>query len=541
MEALVIAVLAMLAIAVSTQLGPRLGVATPLILVALGWLASLPNFVPDVEVDPEWIIVGILPPLLYGAAVAMPTTEFRREFRQISGLSVALVVMTTLGMGFFLHWLIPDLALPWAFALGAILSPTDPVAIGIVKKLGISPRVIALLEGESLLNDATALVLLRTAVGAAAAAAFSPLGIIGDLVFAISVAVVIGWVVGWLNVRIRARVHDPTVNTVISFTVPFLAAIPAELLHASGLVAAVVAGLVTGASSTRRLSPQHRVSDMQNWRTVELLLEGAVYLIMGLELTAVIHDVQEQQAHSVQSALGFAALALLAALTLRAGYTVPLLVGMRRAADRAQRIKPRLKEVRSRLDAGEKLPPRNSAKGLVFQVRHSIEPDREAIRRRIKRYENDVDYLLRQRLGWREGAVVVWSGMRGVATIAAAQTLPSNTPGRSLLILIAFFVAIGSLAIQGGTVGYLVRWVKPAMGPTPAEEAEELRALDHALADIIATQPRPLVLNEKDARLAHLKAEREALLQLQQLGTFSSAALESRLHSIDVEQLHLEL
>jgi NhaP-type Na+/H+ or K+/H+ antiporter len=540
-EALVIAVLALLAIAVSTQLGPRVGVATPLILVGLGWLASLPSFVPDVEVDPEWIIAGILPPLLYGAAVSMPTTEFRREFRQISGLSVALVVITTLGMGFFLHWLIPDLALPWAFALGAILSPTDPVAIGIVKKLGISPRVIALLEGESLLNDATALVLLRTAVGAAAAAAFAPLGIIGDLIFAIAVAVVIGWVVGWLNVRIRARVQDPTVNTVISFTVPFLASIPAELLHASGLVAAVVAGLVTGASSTRRLSPQHRISDLQNWRTVELLLEGAVYLIMGLELTAVIHDVQEAQTHSVASALGFAGLALLAALVLRAGYTVPLLLGMRRAAERARRLAPRLNDVRDRLDAGETLPQRKSAKGIVFQVRHSIEPDRDAIRRRIKRYENDVDYMLRQKLGWREGAVVVWAGMRGVATIAASQTLPSDTPGRSLLILIAFFVAIGSLVIQGGTVGYLVRWVKPAMGPGPEEEAHEQRTLDHALADIIATQPRPLMLNEKDARLAHLKAEREALLQLQQLGAFSSVALASRLHAIDVEQLHLEL
>jgi CPA1 family monovalent cation:H+ antiporter len=131
--------------------------------------------------------------------------------------------------------------------------------------------------------------------------------------------------------------------------------------------------------------------------------------------------------------------------------------------------------------------------------------------------------------------------MRGVATIAASQTLPSNTPGRSLLILIAFFVAIGSLVIQGGTVGYLVRWVKPAMGPGVEEEAHEQRTLDHALADIIATQPRPLMLNEKDARLAHLKAEREALLQLQQLGAFSSVALASRLHAIDVEQLHLEL
>ncbi|MFO7245013.1 MAG: cation:proton antiporter [Actinomycetes bacterium] len=332
MEALVIATLALLAIAASTQLGPRVGLATPLILVALGWLASLPSFVPDVEVDPEWILAGILPPLLYGAAVSMPTTEFRREFRQISGLSVALVAMTTLGMGFFLHWLIPDLALPWAFALGAILSPTDPVAIGIVKKLGISPRVVALLEGESLLNDATALVLLRTAVGAA-----------------------------------------------------------------------VVAGLITGASDVRHLSPQHRISDHQNWRTVELVLEGAVYLIMGLELTAVIHDVQENASHSIGGAVGYAALALVACLVLRAGYTVPLLAGMRRAAARARRVAPRITEVRNRIESGDAVIIAGGPRGMFGAMRHALEPDREAIRRRIRRYENDIDYMLRQNLGWREG------------------------------------------------------------------------------------------------------------------------------------------
>jgi len=303
--------------------------------------------------------------------------------------------MTTLGMGFFLHWLIPDLALPWAFALGAILSPTDPVAIGIVKKLGISPRVVALLEGESLLNDATALVLLRTAVGAA-----------------------------------------------------------------------VVAGLITGASDVRHLSPQHRISDHQNWRTVELVLEGAVYLIMGLELTAVIHDVQENASHSIGGAVGYAALALVACLVLRAGYTVPLLAGMRRAAARARRVAPRITEVRNRIESGDAVIIAGGPRGMFGAMRHALEPDREAIRRRIRRYENDIDYMLRQNLGWREGAVVVWSGMRGVATIAAAQTLPSDTPGRSTLIFIAFLVA---------------------------------------------------------------------------LGTFSSAALEERLHSIDVEQLHLAL
>jgi len=545
MEVLVVATLALLAIAVSTQMGPRVGIATPLILVGLGYLASLPHFVPDVVVNPEWILAGVLPPLLYGAAVAMPTTEFRREFKQISGLSVALVAMTTVGMGFFLHWLIPDLTLPWAFALGAILSPTDPVAIGIVKKLGISPRVIALLEGESLLNDATALVLLRTAVGAAAATTVAVWSVAWDLLFAIAAAALIGWVVGLVNVRVRAKVTDPTVNTVVSFTVPFLASIPAEFLHASGLVAAVVAGLVTGSQATSRLSPQHRVSDMQNWRTVELVLEGAVYLIMGLELTAVVHDVQEAHSHSIGSAVVVALLALVMTLVLRAGYTVPLLWGMKRASRRAQKVSPRVERVRSRLASGEPLLPPTTPTPQVTRALRRLAatsgPDREAIKHRLTRYANDIDYMVQQPLGWREGVVVTWSGMRGVATIAAAQTLPSTTPGRSYLVLIAFIVAIGSLVIQGGTVSRVLAWIKPAMGPTPAEVAAERKELDHALADLVATQPRPLALSEKDARLMHVRAEREGLLQLQALGTFSSDALEARLHAIDVEQLHLEL
>ncbi len=171
----------------------------------------------------------------------------------------------------------------------AIIAPTDAVVTALVRQAGGIHRVVAVLEGESLLNAATALVVLRAAI-AATAAAVSPWGVLRDFVFAVGVAVAIGALVGRLNLLVRSRVREATVNTVISFAVPFVAAIPAEALGASGLVAAAVAGLITGHGAIRHLPPQHRLSDAQNWRAIALILEGGVFLAMGLELSAVVAD-----------------------------------------------------------------------------------------------------------------------------------------------------------------------------------------------------------------------------------------------------------
>ena len=281
MELLIIGVLGMLGIAGASLIAPKLRIPAPLLLVFVGIVISFLPFVADFEVDPEWILAGILPPLLYSASVSMPTVDFRREFTTISGLSVALVVVSAVVLGFLFSWLIPGLGLAGGIALGAILSPTDAVATTIVKRVGVSPRIVTVLEGESLLNDATALVLLRCSAIAASAASVSLWTVLGDFAWAVFIAALIGLVIGVLNLFIRARVNDATVNTVISFTVPFLASLPAEALGGSGLVAAVVAGLITGMGSVKYLTPQHRISDEQNWRTVELLLESTRVLGHG--------------------------------------------------------------------------------------------------------------------------------------------------------------------------------------------------------------------------------------------------------------------
>ena len=154
MDILAWAVLGLLAIAAATSIGTWLGIAAPLLLTILGIAVSLMSFVPSVAIEPEWILAGVLPPLLYSAAVSMPTMEFRRDFTAISGLSVVLVVISSVVLGLLFAWLIPGLGTAGGIALGAIISPTAAVGISIMKRLGVSPRTVAVLEGESLLKDA---------------------------------------------------------------------------------------------------------------------------------------------------------------------------------------------------------------------------------------------------------------------------------------------------------------------------------------------------------------------------------------------------
>jgi CPA1 family monovalent cation:H+ antiporter len=549
MTVLIVAVLGVLAIAGATALGRRWGVATPLLLVAVGIGVSLLPFVPAVEIEPEWILAGVLPPLLYSASVSMPGMDFRREFTAIAGLSVLLVVLSSVILGAFFAWVIPDLGLAWGIALGAIVSPTDAVATSIVKRLGVSPRVVAILEGESLLNDATALVLLRAAI-AGTAATVSLWGVLGNFAFAVIVAVIIGLIVGKLNLVVRARVKDATVNTVISFTVPFIASIPAELLQASGLVAAVVAGLVTGRGAIRVQSPQHRLSDSQNWRTVELILEGAVFLTMGLELTAIIGDVEADHA-GIGVAIGLAASALVLTILVRAAFVGPLLAALQGSARRRARMKPRLATMQDRLEKPESERGelrRPGARRAASQAR--IDRVSSTVRRMLA----DIDYLVAQPLGWREGSIVVWAGMRGAITLAAAQTLPIDTPSRSVLVFIAFLVAGGSLLLQGGTLARVYSWVRPAPVDPAVEGLERVRLmalLDRAAEDARAAdagrernEPGDIRWPGEESKrlnLAIIAAQRTALLNARDDGAFSAASLGAALAVLDADQLSLEL
>lgn len=392
---LLVPVIGLLVIAGATALGPRLGLASPLLLVGTGVLVSLVPTMPEVEVRPELILAGVLPPLLYSASAAMPAMDFRRDFTAIGGMSVILVVVSTVVLGVFFANVIPGLSLGWGLALGAIVSPTDAVATSIAKRLGVAPRAVAILEGESLLNDGTALVLLRAAIAGAAASTAHFGDVLGTFFYDVVVAVLIGVLVGRLNLAVRSRVSDPTVNTVLSLTVPFIAYLPVEQLGASGLVAAVAAGLVTGHRAPRMLSPQHRQSDAQTWRTVEMVLEGAI-LMMGLEIRAVVGDVRAEH-DGIGSALAVAAVALALTLLVRAACVAPMFRALGAKTRRGERIKPKIETLHSRLGDAD------SRKADFW-------------RSRLRRQIADIDYFLAVPLGWREGSVLVWAGMRGAVT-----------------------------------------------------------------------------------------------------------------------------
>ena len=547
-ELLVVLVLGLLVIAGATVIGPRLGVASPLVLVAVGVAASFLPVFDAVHIEPEWILLGVLPPLLYSSAVSMPAMNFRREFGAIGGLSVLLVVGTALVLGLFFMLVIPDLGFAWGVALGAIVSPTDAVATSIVKKTSVSHRVVAILDGESLLNDATALVLLRTAI-VATAASFSFWGAVGTFAFSVIVAIIIGILVGAINLAVRRRLVDSTANTVISFTVPFIAAVPAELLGASGLVAAVVAGLLTGIRAPRELSPQNRLSDSQNWRTVELVLEGAVFLTMGLQVKSIIMDVEADHA-GVGPAVLIAAGALLLTILVRAAYVAPLLRILAAGARRSAKLRDRLEDMQGKMSTTE--GKQETFAEMSRRRRKPSERDLALFARRVTTGLADIEYFRRAPLGWRDGTAVVWAGMRGAVTVAAAQSLPVETPQRSVIVLIAFAVAMLSLLVQGATIGPLLRRIAPKTDPAAATEqaaAERARLVELFFAST-ASIPAPersgersleSFLAEKNYRLALIEAQRTALLDARDNGTFDADVLAGELANLDAAQIALEM
>jgi CPA1 family monovalent cation:H+ antiporter len=546
-ELLVVFVAALVVIAASAVVGPRIGIASPLVLVAIGVGASFLPMFASVEIEPEWILEGILPPLLYSSAVSMPAMNFRREFGAISGLSVVLVVGSSLVLGVFFMLAIPDLGFAWGVALGAIVSPTDAVATSIIKQTSVSQRVVAMLDGESLLNDATALVLLRTAI-ASIAGAFSFWGSVGTFAYSVVIAVVIGWLVGWLNLVVRKRVTDPTVNTVISFAVPFVASVPVTLLNGSGLVAAVVAGLVTGIRAPRDLSPQNRLSDSQNWRTVELVLEGAVFLTMGLQIKSIVTTVEKAHA-GVGVAVLVAVGALVLTVLVRAAYVGPLLGFLQLRARQTARLQPRIEQMQERMSTAE--GKQRTLERMNERGPRRTERDLERFALRLTRSLANIEYFRREPLGWREGTAVVWAGMRGAVTVAAAQTLP-DSPQRPFLVLVAFAVALLSLALQGGTIGPLLRLISPKEDPEAAAahrkaELDRIFELMRATAEQIPEQPHPddrgpeSFAAARKYRLEVLHAQRTALLDARDNGTFDADVLANALANLDASEIDIEL
>ncbi len=395
-----------------TALSERVEIPAPLTLVVVGVAASYVPGVPQLHLAPEVVLLGLLPPLLYSASVNTSLVDFNANRGPILLLSVGLVAFTTLGVGAVVKLVIPDLHWALALAIGAVVAPPDAVAAtAIGRRIGLPRRVVTILEGESLLNDASALVALRTAVAAlGASVAAWKVGL--DFVVAAGGGALIGGLTFVIVGFIRKKVTDPLLDTAISLVIPFAAYIVAEESKASGVVAVVVAGLLLGHVAPVLQTAQSRIAERTNWRTIAYVLENTVFLLIGLQADWLLAEVGKSDFPASRIALACAA-ALLTCVVLRLGWIF-------------------------------------AASGLL--LRRSVEA-------------RGVEPVL-----WRSSFLIGWAGMRGVVTLAAAFTVPENTPHREVLLVIAFAVVAGTLLGQGTTLPLLARKLKVA-GPDPQDDA----------------------------------------------------------------------
>jgi CPA1 family monovalent cation:H+ antiporter len=473
MEFALIGVVAVVTIVAVSAFSRQLGIAAPLVLVLVGIAYSFIPGVPPIHVPPWLILEAVLPPLLYSAAVQVPLVDFRRNIGSIATLSVLLVFGTAIGIGFLLYAILPGLDLAAAIALGAVVSPTDAVAAtAIAKRLGLPGRLITMLEGESLVNDASALVLLKTAI-AATGASISALQLGGDFALSTISAIAAGLIVGVVTVWLRSKLHDSMLETAVSFAVPFIAYIPVEFAGASGLLAVVVAGIYTGHRSARAFTAQSRISERLNWRTVQFLLENGVFLLIGAQLRTIVEDVQsEHDRIGVWGSVLLGLLVMAALLLIRVLFIAPLLALLRDQRRRAKAAKKRVSGRLKRLRSDDE--QQRAAAAPVPGVSH----DRQA--RLLERRSADLSSKQRSAVGARSGLVLTWAGMRGVVTLAAAQSLPKDTPYQPQLVLIAVTVTIVSLLLQGGTLPWLIR----ATGVRGSDAAADRRELAELLDEI---------------------------------------------------------
>lgn len=566
--AILIVVGAVLLIGAVSLVADRIGVAAPLVLVVMGMLIGALPGVPRIILDPEIILAVVIPPLLYAAARQVPFVDFRRNLWVIGMLAVGLVVVSALAVGFVVHLVWATVPLALAVALGAVVAPPDAVAaVSLGRRLGLPPRIVTILEGEGLVNDAAALVLLGTALSIATAGVgeVSGWGIAGGFLWAVAGAVAVGWVAGRLGVAVRSRVANPIFDVALSLSLPFLAYLGAEAVGSSGIVAVVAAGIVVGNSGTFRIRASLRQTESTNWRTFSALVENAVFLYVGIELWPVIDDVGSGSGVLLALALGLALSVLLVAV--RFAVIPPLLWAIRRRYRGAERRHARAEgRVRRALES-EAVPPR-------------LAGSLDRIRDRLVRNANDLTAERDRALGWRDGVIVSLSGMRGVVTIAAAQTIPPDEPLRSPLVLVAYTVAVVTLVVQGLLLPVVIARLRPPADSTATERAEvlELRRrlhtagsavleeaihdLEHDVTDEVAGRlrsraetalrrielwsaadvgdPGDPIAVYLELRRRELEAQRAALRIAHGRGEFSSEAIAWMVAALDAEEVELD-
>ena len=392
----------LVAIVVAVSAGARrFGLLTPIVLVIAGLALSLVPGFPTYHLESEFVLIGVLPPLLYVAALETSVPAFRYNLRPILLLAIGLVVFTAFAVGVVVSALQPGVPFSICFALGAVVAPPDAVsATAIAKRIGLNRRMVTILEGESLINDATALVLLRLALTAAAGGSVSAGHIALDTLQAAGGGIAIGALGAILFGFLHRRTTDPLLDNALSLLTPFVVVLAAERIEASGVVAVVVTGLALGHRLPTLMSAASRLQMDAFWRMVTFLLEGLVFLLVGLQLQDIFDDLETPPG----TVVALTAAVLGTVILTRFLWMFP--------ATYLARLVPRVR-------ARDPNPPATVP------------------------------------------TVLAWTGMRGVVTLGAALVLPETLDGREypreLFIWLAFATIVGTLLLQGTTLPMLTR------------------------------------------------------------------------------------
>lgn len=507
MDRLGLLIVAVGALVVAMPLATRLGLPYPVLLTVVGLGVALVPGMPEVAINPDLILPLLLPPLLWTAATRTSWAHIRANLRPILMLAVALVVVSAFAVAAVLSWMLPQVPWALAFALGAACAPPDPVAAtSVAGQLGLPHRMVAVIEGEGLGNDATALTLFNTALGAAAVGgtvsfasagkeflSASVLGIGAGLILAL----IAGKVLDWLT--------DPVLAGAFTVVLPFAAYSAAEEVGGSGVLAVLAIGLVLSSASYHVLDAESRLVGSAFWRTVDLLLTSVAFLLIGLELRPIISDSGGMIWDKV--AIGAVVAGVLIGVRI-----IWMLAG-----------------------------------GLFAQrYLHSATPG-----------------------NWREALVMAWAGMRGVVTVAAALSLPADAPERGTLILIAFVVVLVTLLLPGASLPWLVHRLRvgtadkqaalrevavrvvsamnerinelEADGDLDDEGARRWRERVRGIVTAVSTDPQTESMIEERARFRHMRAvnlELHAAAQAEALrmradDEFDPQAVDRILHLID--------
>jgi CPA1 family monovalent cation:H+ antiporter len=403
----------------------------PILLVVGGLALALTPGIPEVELEPEVVLLVILPPLLYAAAFFTPLREFRRNLRPITLLSIGLVLATATAVAAVAH---EALGFDWpeAFVLGAIVSPTDPVAAtAIARRLGVPGRIVTIVEGESLVNDATALVAYKFAVAAVLTGSFSALDAGGEFVLVVIGGIAVGIAVGAVIAAIRRRLDNPPVEVTIALLSAYFAYLPAEAIGVSGVLAAVTVGIYMGRLTSRLTSPTTRIQGVAVFEILTFLLNSALFVLIGLQLPTVVDGIAELETGEL---IRDGALIAATVIVVRIVWVFPFTYLPRRLSKRVREHDP--------------FPP------------------------------------------WRHTLIVSWTGMRGAVSLAAALALPLTTdagapfPHRELIIFCTFAVILATLLLQGLTLPPLIKLLEVDDYDEDLEQEEveaRLRATEAAL------------------------------------------------------------